>query len=250
VIPRYLLFHAVFLLPPLALLAAWRAGSPSRRLRLGLAILVPVALAYTIPWDGYLIRQGVWWYGDNSVAATIWRIPVGEYLFIAVQPVITGLWAASLDWNTAAAGLQSRRDRVVGALAGLAVAAVGVGLLLLGESTFYLGALVAWGGPVLAIQWAFDWRYLWARRRTLAAAVGVPTLYFAVADRVAIEFGIWVLSGAYTIGITVAGLPVEEGAFFLLTNAFVVQGLALFFGLLATLELGRDAPRAATTAND
>jgi hypothetical protein len=67
----------------------------------------------------------------------------------------------------------------------------------------------------------------------------VPTLYLCVTDRIAIEYGIWILSEQYTTGIFVAGLPVEEAAFFFVTNLFVVQGLVLY--RLVTARWGVDA---------
>ncbi len=48
-----------------------------------------------------------------------------------------------------------------------------------------------------------------------------------MADWVAIRAGVWSLSARYTTGVELAGLPVEEALFFLVTNAFVVQGLVL-----------------------
>jgi lycopene cyclase domain-containing protein len=96
------------------------------------------------------------------------------------------------------------------------------------DATLYMGAILAWAAPVLALQWAVGWPYLWARRRLVGVAIAAPTLYLSVADRIAIENGIWTLSSQYTTGIGVAGLPVEEGAFFFLTTVFVVQGLVLY----------------------
>ena len=55
---------------------------------------------------------------------------------------------------------------------------------------------------------------------------------------VAITLGIWKLSPTYTTGLTLAGLPIEEGLFFLFTNLFVVQGLILW--LWVTDQLGID----------
>ncbi|WP_375335542.1 lycopene cyclase domain-containing protein [Halorussus sp. MSC15.2] len=40
--------------------------------------------------------------------------------------------------------------------------------------------------------------------------------------------GLWTISPDYSTGIHVAGLPVEEAIFFVLTNLLVVQGLLLF----------------------
>ncbi|MFC7172785.1 lycopene cyclase domain-containing protein [Haloplanus litoreus] len=116
-------------------------------------------------------------------------------------------------------------------LAALALAAIlGAGgwQLLARSETFYLGAILAWAAPVLALQWVVGAPQLWARRRLVTLGTLVPTTYLCVADRVAIEYGIWILSERYTTGLTVAGLPVEEATFFLVTNLFVVQGLVLY----------------------
>ncbi|MEF8773123.1 MAG: lycopene cyclase domain-containing protein [Halobacteriales archaeon] len=235
VIPAYLAFHAVFLLPALLALGLAARATFRREDAVGLAILVAMALAYTIPWDGYLIGKGVWWYGTGSVVATVWRVPVGELLFVVIQPVLTVLWLSWLGIRPDQAGLQTLRRRAAGATAGLSVAVLG-GALLLREPTFYLGAILVWAGPILAIQWTFDWSYLWKRRRRVLTAVLAPTAYLAFADRIAIEVGIWSLSPRYTTGLAVGGLPVEEATFFLLTNLFVVQGLVLFRGLVVTLR--------------
>jgi lycopene cyclase domain-containing protein len=230
----YLAFHAVFLAPPVATLAstaAVRSGGDWRRtLWLGVPLMILLALAYTTPWDNYLIARGVWWYGEGAVATTIWRAPVEEYLFIAVQPVLTALWLAHLDPPGSAAdalplGL-SVRDRLLGAAAGAAVGLVGAWLLG-ADPTFYLGAILLWAAPVLALQWAFGWPYLWRARRTVALAVAVPTAYLCLVDRIALWGDVWIIADRYTTGLTIAGLPVEEATFFLATNLFLVQGLVL-----------------------
>jgi lycopene cyclase domain-containing protein len=235
----YLGFHAVFLLPPLVVLGAAVARRRARfepaewRARwLGFAILAVVAVGYTTPWDNYLIDRGVWWYGEGTVVATIWLAPVEEYLFMLLQPLVVVLWLALLASSSrrpsrAANVTVTRRQRLVGVVAGGVVLAVGA-VCLRWTPTYYLGAILAWSGPVLALQWGFGWPYLWATRRTVVLGVGIPTLYFWVADRVAIELGVWVISETYTTGLFLVGLPIEEAAFFLVTNVFVVQGLVLF----------------------
>ena len=237
----YLQFHLAFLLPAVMLLAVtgfvsrtritdatarWTDGW--RRYWAGVAIITVVALVYTTPWDNLLIARGVWWYGENRTLATVWEAPIEEYVFIAVQPWLTALWLSHLsfstEWPTATRPRASRA-----AMLGVA-AAVGIaGWQWLGsEPTFYIGAIFAWAAPVLALQWAVGAPQLWARRRLVAFGTLVPTTYLCVADRIAIEYGIWILSERYTTGLTVAGLPVEEATFFLVTNLFVVQGLILY----------------------
>lgn len=224
----YLEFHLLFLVPVLSVLSLSLLARAVERWRLqlaGLAVIVALALVYTTPWDNYLIAQGVWSYGDGRLAGRVWLAPVGEYLFILVQPVVAALWLFHLRTPAAEVGT-GRRDRLVGLAAGGLVTAVGAALLTR-EAGFYLGAILAWGGPVLALQWAVGWRYLLAVRRHVALAVGVPTLYLWVADWVAIQQGVWVISARYTTGLGLPGLPVEEMVFFLTTNLFVVQGLVL-----------------------
>ena len=227
----YLEFHALFVVPPVLGLAVltWRRHRTPLGVRLaalGVAVVAVLAVGYTAPWDRALIQRGAWFYGDGRVAGWLWGIPLGELLFFLLQPLLTALWTFQVDGPVIEGVAHSRRARLGGALAGLAVSAVGVALLA-GQSTLYLGAILAWAGPVLALQWAVGWRYLLRVRRRVALAVGVPTLYLWVIDRFAIADGVWVISETYTTGLAVAGLPVEEMAFFLVTNLFVVQGLLL-----------------------
>ncbi|MFD1632646.1 lycopene cyclase domain-containing protein [Haloplanus ruber] len=234
--PTYLQFHLAFLLPAMSLLVAttfagWRATAV-RPLRgrdywSGVAVITVAALVYTTPWDNYLIARGVWSYAPGSTLATLGHAPVEEYLFIVVQPWLTALWLSHLSLPAWPAGVGTRRPRLVG-LALAAVIGVGGWAALGTPATFYLGAILVWAAPVLALQWAVGAPQLWARRRLVALGVLVPAAYLCVADRVAIEYGIWVLSAQYTTGRTLAGLPVEEALFFLVTNCFVVQGLVLY----------------------
>ena len=229
----YLDFHLLFVAPPLlALLVVSRSRLAARR-RIewaGIGLIVVIALVYTAPWDNYLIHRGVWDYPEGSVAMTIGLAPVEEYLFIVLQPIVAGLWLYALPPVAATVSVSSR-ERVAGAVAGVLVGLVGVGFLLR-PATFYIGAILAWAAPVLALQWGFGWPYLWRVRRRLVVGLAAPTAYFATADRIAIETGIWTLSPTYTTGVDVLGLPIEEGAFFLLTNLFVVQALLLYSWLL------------------
>ena len=224
----YLEFHLLFLLPVLSVLSLSLLARRVDHWRLqlgGLAVIVALAVLYTTPWDNYLIAQGVWAYGEGRVAGRIWLAPLGEYLFILLQPVVAAFWLFHLPSPTVEVGT-GRRDWLVGLAAGGVVTAVGAALLTT-DATFYLGAILAWGGPVLALQWAVGWRYLVAVRRHVALAVGVPTLYLWVADWVALRQGVGMISDRYTTGLGLPGLPVEEMTFFLTTNLFVVQGLVL-----------------------
>ncbi|WP_436936182.1 lycopene cyclase domain-containing protein [Halovenus marina] len=235
----YLSFLAVFAGIPLSILVMGsvisRRGDhqPVRVQVGGVALMITLALGYTIPWDSYLIARGVWWYGEGVVTTRLWWMPLGEYLFIVAQTVLVSVWTfqyASVADPTVG---HSWRDRLLGVVAGVAVGAVGVGLLLGPAETFYLGAILAWAGPVFALQWGVGLRYLLAIRRRIVVLVGVPVVYLSSIDRIAIAQGLWTISPTYSTGLTVGGLPIEEGLFFLVTSLFIVQALVLLRWVIA-----------------
>ena len=225
----YLGFLAAFVCLPVAVLAAVIASRPrtatDRHLLAGTALLAVVAIGYTTPWDNYLIAQGVWTYGAGRVLGYVWHAPVEEYGFVVGQTALVGLWTTWRTGPTVADIGQDARGALVGTTAGLGLGLVG--LALLSGPTYYLGAILAWAGPVLALQWAVGWRYLWAVRRRLAVTVFVPAAYLSAVDRVAIADGLWTIAPATTTGFAIGGLPVEEALFFLVTTLFVCQGLVL-----------------------
>ncbi|MEF8786140.1 MAG: lycopene cyclase domain-containing protein [Haloarculaceae archaeon] len=235
----YLQFLVVFVGLPLSVLAVGsvvsrRPGYAPFRVQVGgIALLVSLALVYTTPWDNYLIARGVWWYGDGVVTTRLWQMPLGEYLFVAVQSVLVGVWTFRLDGSVDATVGHTWRDRLLGAGAGAGVGLVGLALVLGPAATFYMGAIFAWAGPVLALQWGVGWRYLLTVRRRLAVMVAVPVVYLSSIDRVAIEWGLWTISPTYSTGLTVGGLPLEEGVFFLVTSLFVAQALVLLRWVIA-----------------
>lgn len=92
----------------------------------------------------------------------------------------------------------------------------------------YLILELAWGVPILAIEWLFGARELLRTWRVVTLCFFVSTLYLCLADAITIRAGIWALSPTRTVGVTVAGLPVEEAIFFAVTNLMVIQGFVLF----------------------
>ncbi|MDZ5811562.1 lycopene cyclase domain-containing protein [Halorubrum sp. AD140] len=245
----YLEFHLVFTLPPIALLvvaACRRENALTGRIPgIGILVIVMVAVAYTTPWDNYLIHRGVWWYGTGVTWGYVGSVPVGEYLFFALQPLLTVLFLVQLSIPTDTDIQLGRCERAVGVLGGLSVGALGAVLVVSTPSTLYLGAILLWAGPVLAIQWGFGWTHLWRIRRTVAVAVAVPTVYLWIADRIAISLGLWVISATNTVGVAPFGLPLEEATFFFVTNLFVVQGFVLYVWLLDRWPSVADSPLAA-----
>ncbi len=229
----YLTFHYVFLLPPIALMAAAfrqpRGLEGDWRVRWAIPLICLIAFTYTTPWDNYLVAREVWWYGPDRVVATIGYVPVEEYLFFVLQPILTGLFLYQyLGRVSVQPTTDSTRAPWGGTLAFAGLTALGAALLLWGgDRGLYLGLILAWAPPVLAGMWLYDGETLWALRSTVLAATGIPTLYLWGADAVAIHSGIWTISPEYTTGWGLFGLPIEEASFFLLTNLLVVQGVLL-----------------------
>lgn len=227
----YLGFHFLFILPPIVVLALLqRPLAADRRRWFHLLAVLLIALIYTTPWDNYLVWRGVWDYGPDRVIGTIGYVPVEEYLFFILQPILTGLWLYLVIGRTdadAAPGSNSTRVRVAGATLYFLVAVVG-GFLLTTPQGTYMGLILAWAAPVLALQWAYAGHEIGKRGLTFALAVALPTLYLWIADAVAIHLGIWRISPDFTFGIAAGPLPVEEATFFLVTNLLVVQGIMLF----------------------
>lgn len=200
----------------------------------GLIIIVVIAFLYTTPWDNLMIAEGVWWYGEEAVITYFWEAPLGEYLFFILQPVLTGFLLFHIsklsypDMN-----IVTRKNRIQGVAAGLTVMTAGAALML-NQETFYMGSILFWAGPVLAIQWGFGWPYLVKNWKVVATAITVPTLYLWAVDYYAISEGLWIISEAHTTGLAVGVLPVEEMFFFLVTNVFIVQGLVMYRWLCET----------------
>lgn len=230
----YAAFHVVFLLPPIFVLATTLPQSirtiGGQRAHWALPTVCFAAFFYTTPWDNYLVSQGVWWYGPGRVLATIGYVPLEEYLFFFLQPVLTGLFLFRYLARSAAptsphgVALASW----IGAVFFTGCTVVGCMLLGMGnDHGFYLGLVLSWSAPLLAGMWLYDGETLWRYRRTLTFTIGIPTLYLWIADTVAINSGIWTISDQYTLGIALLNLPIEEATFFLMTNALVVKGLLL-----------------------
>jgi len=195
----YLQFHLVFSLPVIA--ALWYVARPrygavrQRRATIAIAILVAIAYTYTTPWISYMIRRGAWSYADGAVLVRALSIPLARVPLLhrpdrryrvrappdRVRPDVSG-------------GDFDRGPRIAGVVAGVAMILGGLWLVTIGPSYLYLGGLIAWVGPVVAIQWAVGGGYLIRTPRTWIAATLIPAAYFWIADRIAIEMRTWQLS--------------------------------------------------------
>lgn len=228
----YLQFHLLFILPPIALLAFCVRTSTWPRVIAGRAsgslfVITGIAFLYTTPWDNYLVYHRIWYYGPDRVLGTIGYVPVEEYAFFLLQPILTGLWLyALLPFHLKPRPSRARPARVLGTLFWLGLAAAGYLAFQTPKGT-YLGLILTWSCPVIAGMWAWKGPVFWELRRLLVFSIAPPTLYLWIADRVAIGLGIWTIAPETSTGLLLLGLPVEEAVFFLVTNTLCVLGLIL-----------------------
>lgn len=232
----YLTFHFLFIIPPILILWATLPQSLGSyggwRARVSIPLIAAIAFVYTTPWDNYLVASEVWWYSPNRVIATIGTVPVEEYLFFLLQPILTGLFFYQYVMRTGRTQTSEKAAATAAAWGGfltftiLSALAAGALWASIG-SAVYLALILLWVCPLLAGMWLYDGETLWTHRGVLLITVGVPTLYLWVADTIAISLSIWIISKDYTLGIAPLGLPIEEATFFLATNLLVVKGLLL-----------------------
>ena len=244
----YLAFDLLLVALPAVLLLL---GRPWRPLLGPVAVLAPVALLWTAPWDEHLVRTGVWTYAPDAVVARIGSVPAEEYGFVVLEVVLVAAWAlrtGALPPAPVPPGLLLPGARSRGALAWLAVTAVGVALALAGGHLRYLGLLLLWVGPPMAVQRAVAGDLLQARRRTRAAVALPVAAWLCTADRLALADGIWAITPASSTGVLLLGLPLEEALFFLLTCVLVTDGLLLAADPQARARALRIAQAAATTS--
>jgi len=196
-----------------------------------LGAILALAFVYTTPWDNYLVANEIWTYPPGRVIATVGYVPVEEYAFFLLQPVMSGLFYFALRGRGIGTSASTEQPTwLKGSLvaAFLLLTASGVFCLARGGPALYLGLILAWAPPVLA---ALSWigaHKIWDERKRVALSIAIPSLYLWLADWYAIRDGIWHITDATRTGLELFGLPVEEALFFVVTNMLCIFGLALF----------------------
>lgn len=239
----YLIFHAIFTLPVIAILVYLQSDLGDRRNKRrwqNLLILIAIAYVYTTPWDNLMIAFDTWWYGDAAVWQTIWHAPVGEYLFFGIQTIIMGLYLYWIDFDPRPTQFDMRLDiRVTGTVFFLMVFAVSSYFLIFGsKSVFYGSSIIAWTAPVIALQWAVGGSYLLRKWKEITLVLIPPTLYLWTIDAYAISMGLWTISSDLTVGLKLGPMPIEEMLFFFVANVMTVFGMVLYEWVLEVWRSG------------
>lgn len=284
-------FLLIFLLPPALFLAfRLRRHVPRRALLLPVAVSA-VAVLYTTPWDNYLVASRIWWYDPDRISGVLlgW-VPLEEYLFFALQPLLTGWWtlwlighryldSRTIGWKAprsegaplqdlgSTGGPPTRTPSPGGSdhpapnpgsawirlAALLPVGGLWAGslwALLSGMTDLrYLGLILVWALPPLALQLAYGAPALRKLGRVAFWSIAPATVYLATADGLAIAVGIWTINPKTSTGWLLFGvLPLEELAFFLLTNTLITLSV-LLIGSAAFWSSSPAVPIGARSAN-
>ncbi|GAA5879810.1 hypothetical protein JCM16303_004187 [Sporobolomyces ruberrimus] len=251
----YWLVHAKWTIPPAVVL--WLTF---RRLRTARDVyktcfLITIAVAATIPWDSYLIRNRIWSYPQSSVVGpTLFAIPYEEVFFFFIQTYITSAVYALFTRPVVHAVLlptkaeQGRTTRYVGTAIFLLVTALSITKIKEGGEGTYLALIVGWVAPFLALLWFITSTHILAMPRySVVLPILLPTLYLWECDAQALQRGTWVIEQGTKLGWSYRGLEIEEAVFFLLTNLMIVFGLVACDYCLAVHDLrsydkGRSSP--------
>jgi lycopene cyclase domain-containing protein len=196
-------------------------------------IHVFLAVAYTTPWDNYLVATGVWFYDPRLVTGLLlgW-VPLEEYTFFVLQTILASLLIFGLAARLVREEALSPR---AGRLRWFVVFWMGVGwlgawLLLLSswKPATYYALLLVWAIPPILLQVIFGGDILWRYRRLVITVLVALTCYLSLADSLAIRSGIWTISPSQSLGVLIGGvLPLEEFLFFMATTTLIVFGVVL-----------------------
>ena len=228
----YSLFLLIFLGIPILILG-WTMRRHLQRAHLvWIGTLMLVALVYTTPWDNYLVATRVWWYDPDLVlGVTIGWVPIEEYTFFLVQPVMVGLWVLFVSRfvpaRTSADDGRAIRIAAVAALGLIWLAALGV-LVRGWMPGNYLALIAIWAAPPIALQAAFGADILWRDWRRVLLGLLPAVLYLSFADALAIRSGTWTINPERSLEIYLGSvLPIEEFVFFVVTNVLIVFSMVL-----------------------
>jgi len=205
------------------------------------AFLSVIAVAWTIPWDSYLIRNRIWTYPPNVVLGlTLFSIPVEELFFFIIQTSITSVLYLILSKPVLHPVLLPTREHpplvrhTLLHRLGLSVLAAGVlgGAWLVrrgGEGT-YIGLILVWSCPVLVLIWSVAGYHILALPTISSLGpIILSTAYLWILDSFALRKGTWVIEHGTKLDIQLwSNFDLEEALFFLITNILVVSGQIAF----------------------
>ncbi|HNK62892.1 MAG TPA: lycopene cyclase domain-containing protein [Anaerolineales bacterium] len=207
---------------------------------IGILVHIILAVAYTTPWDNYLVATGVWYYNPDLVTGIVLGyVPIEEYTFFVLETILAGLWWWFLVRRLHEPSQAFKPNRNVRFAAfGITFSAWLIFTYMFflgGEKWTYLSIIQFWALPAIFPQLLYGADILWHHRNLVFTAVFVPGLYLSLMDIVALTDTTWSISKTQTTGILFFGiLPLEEVLFFFITNLLIAFGMTLLLSKLGT----------------
>jgi len=215
-----------------------------RAVWIAIGVHIFLAVAYTTPWDNYLVATNVWYYNPDLVTGIVLGyVPIEEYTFFVVETVLAGLWWWFLSRRLSPPTTEFKPNKSLVQVSSIVLVIVWIIFTYLffsnnGPMT-YLSITLFWALPAILPQLLFGADILWHYRKLVFWAIMVPGTYLSLMDIVALQDTTWSISKSQTTGILFFGiLPLEEVVFFFITNVLITFGITL---LLANVSEGRVA---------
>jgi lycopene cyclase domain-containing protein len=201
---------------------------------IAIGIHIVLALAYTTPWDNYLVATGVWYYNPQLVTGIVLGyVPIEEYTFFILETLFAGLW-----WWFVARRQNLKREKFIaskkirfGSFAVLFVLWIIFTVLFFAgpPSLTYLSIIFFWALPAIAPQLLFGTDILWRHRKLVVLTILPMSLFLSIVDSLALTASTWTIAPDQSTGILLGGvLPIEEAIFFLVTVTLITFGMTLF----------------------
>ncbi len=203
-----------------------------RAVWIGIAVHIFLAVAYTTPWDNYLVATGVWYYNIKLVTGIVFGyVPIEEYTFFVLETILAGLWWWFLTRKLPEQEnfKPSKKIRFIAFTLLLFIWIIFTIIFFSRNQPFtYLSLTLFWALPAIFPQMLFGADILWNHRKLVALAILIPAIYLSLTDIVALKATTWSISPAQTTGILFFGiLPLEEVVFFFVTNILIAFGMTL-----------------------
>lgn len=247
--------HFYYTLPPTILLYLLMRPLIGSFDKIKLISISALAVIYTTPWDNYIIYHKAWWYRKDAVIGTIGYVPIEEYLFFIIQTVFTTLWTSlCARWTLNSLFLKSTNQTQFQLIRYSVIAALAV-IMYIGwihaipaTKTFYMGSILWWILFVVIILWYLSGPYVCKRYKATLISVLAPSIYLCYVDVIALRARVWHINEATSLEIfLVDDLPLEEVAFFFLTNILVAIGSHAFDKSKAVIDTYHTEPFPAGT---
>ncbi len=212
-----------------------------RAVWMGILIHIFLAVAYTTPWDNYLVATGVWFYNPNLVTGIVFGyVPIEEYTFFVLETLLSGLWFWFLirRLSLPQTDFTPNKTFVYASTFLLVVAWIIFTYLFFSDNKplTYLSITLFWALPPIIIQFLYGADILWHYRKLVFWSVFVPGAYLSLMDIVALTDTTWSIAKDQTTGILFFGiLPLEEVVFFFITNVLITFGMTLLLS-----DIGRN----------